>query len=264
MYRSLANALTIALAIGAFTTNSSVLRAERGDRIANTCVWCHRRISAPPELVNRFLDWRQSRHAAAGVTCDKCHGGNVASSIAKQAHAKMSPPSRPDSRINPMNAPETCGGCHKAIVRSFVESEHYRVLKASEGGPSCTSCHAHMGSSVARTSFEGESLCTSCHNTLNGPLPQRPDIVKKAKSTLDTIARTNYTLLAIDELLARARTRKLNVAAEREDLRLLKVTLAEAKTGWHAFTPEGSALKSAKSFDDAVDIKQRLSKKVGL
>jgi hypothetical protein len=215
-------------------------------------------------MSNRFLDWRASRHAAAGVTCDKCHGGDAAASDSPKAHAGMFPPGDRASRLHEINAPETCGSCHKAVVSSFVESEHYRLLKASEVGASCTSCHGHMGSSVARAPFEGESLCTFCHNTVNGPLPQRPDIVKKAKSTLDAIARTNYMVLWINQLLDQAGKKRLNVAAEKEDLRLLKVTLAEVKTGWHAFSLEGSATKAGKSFDEAVKVKDNLSKKLGL
>jgi DNA polymerase I-like protein with 3'-5' exonuclease and polymerase domains len=90
------------------------------------------------------------------------------------------------------------------------------------------------------------------------------DIIKKAKATLDTIARTNYLLQWIDELLAQARKKKLNVDPEVEDLRLLKITLSEAKAGWHAFSLEGSAVKAGKSFDEAVKVKDSLSKKLGL
>jgi nitrate/TMAO reductase-like tetraheme cytochrome c subunit len=264
MHRISASVLFIAFLIGVYTAGSSVMRAEQGAPRENGCVLCQSRLSTPAEMGNRFLEWRASRHAAAGVTCDKCHGGDAAAGDAAKAHAGIFPPSNASSRLHEMKAPETCGSCHRAVVSSFVESAHYRLLKASEAGASCTNCHGHMGSSAARAPFEGESLCTFCHNTVNGPLPQRPDIVKKAKSTLDMIARTNNMVLWINELLEQAAKKKLNVDAEREDSRLLKITLAEAKAGWHAFSPEGCAAKAGKSFDEAVGVKDRLSKKLGL
>jgi len=173
------------------------------------------------------------------------------------------PRSNRNSKLNEENAPDTCGSCHRAVVNAFVESEHFRRLKKSDLGPSCVQCHAHMGSSAARRSVEGESLCSFCHNTVEGLLPQRPDIVKKAKSTLDAITRTNYMVGWIDELLGRAEEKKLNVSAEKEDLRLLKLTLAEAKSGWHAFALDGPLTKASKSFDEAIKVKDRLVKKLG-
>jgi Cytochrome c7 and related cytochrome c len=264
MRKILASVLLSACLCVVYSAESSASRSRQGGAPNNGCVKCHSRLSTPAGMSSRFLDWRASAHAAAGVACDKCHGGDAAARDAANAHTGMLPPSNRNSRLHEMNAPETCGSCHRAIASSFVESEHYRRLKASEGGPSCISCHGHMGSSVARAPLEGESLCTFCHNVVNGPLPQRPDIVKKAKSTLDTIARTNYAVAWINELLEQARKKKLNVAAEREDLRLLKITLYEAKAGWHAFTLEGPAAKAGKSFDEAVRVKDRLSKKLGL
>jgi len=245
-----------------WSADSIASRAEQAGRRRNECVWCHSRLSTPAEMSTRFLDWRASRHASTGVTCDKCHGGDPTARDQTRAHAGVLAPSRKESRLHEMNAPETCGSCHRAVVSSFVESKHYQQLKASEGGPSCISCHGHMASSVARAPDEGRSLCTFCHNVLNGPLPQRPDIVKNAKTTLDAIARTDYMVVWINELLEQARKKKLNVKAEVEDLRLLKVTIAEAKTGWHAFTLETPAMKATKAFDQALKIKDSLSKKL--
>jgi hypothetical protein len=99
---------------------------------------------------------------------------------------------------------------------------------------------------------------------VDGPLPQRPDIVRKAKSTLDVIARTNYLVAWISELLDQAHKKGLNVKAEEEGLSGLKTMLAEAKSGWHTFTLETPALKAGKSFDEAVRIRDNLTGKLGL
>jgi hypothetical protein len=99
---------------------------------------------------------------------------------------------------------------------------------------------------------------------VDGPLPQRPDIVRKAKLTLDAIARTNYMVAWINELLEQARKEKLNVNTEEEALRGLKSMLGDAKAGWHAFTLDTPAVKAGKSFDEAVRIKDSLTSKLGL
>lgn len=255
-----ASVLFIAFMSGVSISDSSASRATQDVARENGCVRCHSQLSTPVEMSNRFLDWRTSAHK--GVSCDKCHGGDVAARDSARAHAGVLPASNKNSTIHEMNAPETCGRCHAPVVSSFVESEHYQRLKTSGLGPSCINCHPHMGTSVARAPSEGESLCTFCHNTVNGLLPQRPDIVRKAKTTLDAIARTNYMVAWIDESLAQAEKKKLDVKAEREDLRLLKMTLAEAKAGWHTFNLEAPALKADKSFDEAVKVKDRLSKKL--
>lgn len=261
MHKLFASVLFIALLSGVSTSESSASWVQDAAQ-ENGCVRCHSRLSTPAEMSNRFLDWRASSHAGAGVTCDKCHGGDAAAREPAKAHVGVVPPSTRNSRLHEMNAPETCGKCHRAVVNSFIESEHYQRLKTAGLGPSCTNCHGHMGSSVARAPVEGESLCTFCHNTVNGLLPQRPDIVKKAKSTLDAIARTNYMVAWIGELLGQADRKKLDVTAEKEDFRVLKITLAEAKAGWHAFKLDAPALKAGMSFDEAARIKDRLSKKL--
>ena len=214
-------------------------------------------------MTDRFLDWRASRHAASGITCEKCHGGDATARDPAKAHAGLFPPSNKNSKLHEMNSSETCGSCHRAVVAAFVDSKHYRLLKGNESGPSCISCHGHMTSSVARAPAEGNALCTFCHNTINGPLPLRPDIVTKAKSTIDAISRTNYMLRWINELIEQARKKKLNVRTEEEDLRLLKIRLAEAKASWHAFTLETPAANAAKTFDEAIRVKDKLSKKLG-
>lgn len=261
MYKILASVLFIVcLSAG---TSSSKSSAEPGARQQNGCVKCHSRLSAPGEISDSFLDWRTSRHAFAGVTCDKCHGGDPMALDRAKAHRGVLPPSNPDSRLYRAKSPDTCVSCHVAVVRSFVESKHYLQLKANESAPSCISCHGHMTSRVARAPADGNSLCTFCHNTVEGP-SQRPDIVRNAKFTLDAIARTNYMVAWIEELLDQGRKKKLNVNAEEEALSRLKIMLGEAKAGWHAFTLETPAAKAGKSFDEAVRIKDSLARKLGL
>lgn len=263
MYRILASLLFIACLCAEPAGTSSKWQAVPGTAQPNGCVSCHARLSAPADVIDRFLDWRASKHGTASITCDKCHGGDPTASDQAKAHRGVLSPSHRDSRLHQTNSPATCAGCHPSLVRSFVESKHYLLLKTRDGGPSCISCHGHMTSCVARAPAEGNALCTFCHNVIDGPLPQRPDIVRKAKSTLDAIARTKYLLAWIDELLDKARTKKINVKSEEEALRGLKLSLSEAKADWHTFSLETPSAKAAKSFDEAVRIKDSLSVKLG-
>ncbi|HSB09281.1 MAG TPA: multiheme c-type cytochrome [Blastocatellia bacterium] len=263
MRKIIASIFFTACLVGFSSAGSSASRVDQGATSENECVRCHSRLETPAAISSRFLDWRASQHAAAGVTCDQCHGGDPNARNAAKAHGGMPPPSNRNNKLHEQNAPETCGSCHRAVANAFVESVHFERLKGSELGPSCINCHGHMASSAARRSFEGESLCTFCHNTVNGLLPQRPDIVMKAKSTLDAITRTSYMVGWINELLAQADQQKLNVQAEKEELRLLRMALAEQKAGWHAFTLEGPMIKAGKTFDDSVKVKDSLIKKLG-
>lgn len=258
-----AGTLLIACFVCSFGGHSSASNTQQSTRQDNQCVRCHSTLSTPVELSGRFLDWRASRHGATGVTCDKCHGGDATSSDPAKAHSGIFRPGDKRSRLNDQNVPQTCAGCHQAIAATFVESQHYRRLRTSELGPSCADCHGHMGSAAARRPYEAESLCTYCHNTLNGLLPQRPDIVRSAKASLDAIDRTNYLVGWIEELLGQAEKQKLNVAEEKRDTELLKTSLANAKIAWHAFSLEGSMSRATKGFDEAVSVKDRLVKKLG-
>jgi hypothetical protein len=209
------------------------------------------------------MDWHFSVHRINGVGCDKCHGGDVTADDARRAHIGVIPSTRKESRLSLERLPETCGACHKAIVNSFVESVHFEKLKTSGLAPSCNTCHRHMASSVASFPSEAATYCTFCHNSINGILPQRPDIPAKAKRVMESIGRASYGMKFAQDLLKEAQDRKLDVAEETEDIRLLRGLLHEAKVGWHSFTLEGARVKAEKAFEESLRLRDRLSKKLG-
>ena len=229
----------------------------------NTCVSCHSRISKPAALAGRYLDWYSSEHKKNGVTCDKCHGGDPSIRDVGKVHQAVQPPSMPASRLHEDKLPQTCGGCHRAVANAFIESTHYQRLKSSNLGPTCTTCHGHMASSIARYPPQGASFCAHCHNTVNGMLAPRPEIPKRAEATLEALGRANYIVVEVGDLLAEAQKRKLNVVEEKEDLRLLKGLLTEAKVGWHAFTSESVQTKAEKAFDEGMRLRNQLNKLLG-
>jgi predicted CXXCH cytochrome family protein len=250
--------------IGFSFEGATASQEARSDALRNnTCVNCHSRLSTASDLSTRYLEWRQSAHGANSVGCDRCHGGDPNNEDVKQAHRDVLPPSNSRSRLSDSNVAGTCSVCHKAIARSFVESAHYARLKNSGMGPGCTSCHTHMASTVRRTGSQGEALCTYCHNAANGLLPQRPDIPASSKAILDAIERTQYVLKWIDDLLLTAEKRNIAVDAERKDAAAVKASADGAKVAWHTFNLDGVLDMANKAFAQAVDIRDRLNKKVG-
>ena len=228
----------------------------------NQCVQCHARASMPSDISGRYLDWHFSTHKANGVGCDRCHGGDATVVDARNAQTGIIHSSRKESRLSLENLPETCGACHKAIVNSFVESVHYQKLKTSGLGPSCNTCHTHMASSVATFPTDAATYCTLCHNSINGILPQRPDIPASAKKVMESIGRATYAVKLAQDLLKEAQDRRLDVAEQIEDMRLLQQLLQEAKVGWHSFTLEGTRVKAEKAFEEGLRIRDQLMKKL--
>jgi hypothetical protein len=120
-----------------------------------------------------------------------------------------------------------------------------------------------MASSVARNPSHGAAFCSFCHSTLNGLQPRRPEIPEMARVTLESMARTDFIVAWINDLLSEAQKKKIAVEEEKEDLRLLQITLKEAKTGWHAFNLDGPRWKADRAFEEGTRIKDQLVKKLG-
>ncbi|HLG16352.1 MAG TPA: cytochrome c3 family protein [Blastocatellia bacterium] len=229
----------------------------------NACVTCHSRVSSPLGMSNRYLDWHLSAHKDKGVACDKCHGGDPSIRDEKKAHAAVLGPSLLESRLHPMKLPETCGACHNSVVTSFVGSKHYQRLKDSSIGPSCSTCHSHMASNVIRDPDETQELCARCHDTLNGIIPRRPEIPAKANEVMQSIKRANSMVIWANSLVDEGQKKKIDVAAEAEQMKAVRQTMSEAKVGWHAFNLEAVRAKADAAFESALKVKDRLMKKLG-
>jgi hypothetical protein len=263
MHKTIAT-LIAALACAIASWTNSTEQKQRVSYENNGCVICHSGISNPAEMATAYLEWHFSAHGDAGVTCDKCHGGEPTARDAKIAHRGVLATTDTRSRLNQTNLPETCGSCHKEIVSSFVQSTHFQKLKQSGLGPSCNSCHAHMATAVARFPTEGAAYCAYCHNTINGLQPPRPDIPDKAKKTLEAIGRADYTANLIDDLLRDARQRKLSIVREEQDAQELTLLLHQARTEWHTFTIERSLAGANKAFELGMNIRDRLHQRINV
>ncbi len=90
---------------------------------ASSCVACH-------STTNQGImhDWKNSRHAHAGVSCVDCHKKTKKHSMAKK-HPKTKEMRNITDKlfISAMVTPKTCAKCHPREVKEFAKSGHFRA-----------------------------------------------------------------------------------------------------------------------------------------
>lgn len=99
---------------------------------------------APAEVeVDQQLltDWASTAHAAAGVNCIDCHGGDDGTWFGKLTH-------------------DSCQACHEPQVKGFLASRH--GMKMSVGLPPMTPGEARLPMNHSR--FHSELTCAACHS----------------------------------------------------------------------------------------------------
>ncbi|HWQ33594.1 MAG TPA: multiheme c-type cytochrome [Blastocatellia bacterium] len=242
-------------------TTHSAAQDELAPFRDNNCVTCHARTSQLA-LSNRYFQWHSSLHREKGVGCEKCHGGDPKVADAKKAHAGVLPSAESESRLNARNLPENCGSCHQQVVNAFIESRHYQKLKGSGLGPSCSTCHVHMGSEVITAADEAVTLCSTCHNSANPQLPKRPELPGRAGEVIQSIRRATSVVAWADRLVEDAQTKKVNVSDEEKELKVVHAMLAEAKTGWHAFNLDAVRRKADAAFEAGTKVKDALRSRI--
>jgi hypothetical protein len=120
-----------------------------------------------------------------------------------------------------------------------------------------------MPSTVVKGAGEIEAFCSLCHNAVNGLLPQRPEIQKKAREALEAMARDDYIGTAVAGLIKESQDRKIDVENESADAKVLKIQTAEVRVAWHAFNLDIALNKANKTFELGLSIRDRLNKKLG-
>lgn len=254
--------VAVAVAVFAPSFKPSAAQEDMTAYQNNSCVNCHSKDSLAPRSFQRYAEWHISTHKEKGVGCDKCHSGDPTAKDQRRAHIGVIKPSDPQSRLYLKNLPETCNACHPGVVSSFVESVHYQKLKSSGMGPSCTTCHAHMATTVLHTPEETSTLCAHCHDTINGIMPPRPEIPRKAGEVMEAIKRANMVVLWAERLLEEGENKKVDVSAEQQEMKVVRALLAEAKTTWHAFNLDVVHKKADAVFEMGTKLKDALRKKL--
>lgn len=100
--------------------------------------------------------WKHSIHAANGISCNDCHGGDPkdAANAMNPARGFLGVPKETD-------IPAFCGRCHIGIKQDFLQSAHGKAL--GKGGPVCVTCHGSHGVQKASLAIINEALCSRCH-----------------------------------------------------------------------------------------------------
>ena len=142
--------------------------------LPDTCGRCHSDL----DIVNRYhlteqavAVYRASVHGGAAeaepaASCIDCHGTD------RDGHRLLSPVN-PDSTIDRVNIPETCGRCHGEQKKAYEEGIHGELAaRGEESVPVCTDCHGEHGiiaptdprSPVSPTKV-AEQTCARCHDS---------------------------------------------------------------------------------------------------
>ncbi len=217
-------AAAVALALAAWPARAL------GQPARSQCVECHSRQSGTSGAGHGFEAWRGSRHAAAGVTCEACHGGDPAATDAQAAHRGVSRSSEPQSRVFFTRIPDTCGRCHAAEAAYFRSSIHYARLESDGHGPNCVTCHGSMATSVL-TPERLLGTCSACHAP-NGVAP-----VGKAREAAQVLALVRAENILFDIVSSAAASQRSAPGAARARVLLGDADrhLSAAAEVWHSF-----------------------------
>jgi hypothetical protein len=119
------------------------------------CIQCHD--GQPGRLGEPVSLWQQSVHAANGISCHSCHGGDPAD------FANAMSPARGFIGVPKEEAiPDFCGRCHVGVKEDYLQSAHGKALGL--GGPQCVTCHGNHAVRMATTDLINPEDCTRCHD----------------------------------------------------------------------------------------------------
>jgi hypothetical protein len=224
----------------------------------NQCVICHARLTEPLRVSAHFFEWLNSPHERKNVGCEKCHGGDSSISTFRTAHQGVARASFPTSRLAPKNAPETCRNCHLEAVQVFTQSRHFQQLLTTGDGPSCTTCHHHMATSVIYRPPDTAALCANCHGA-RGPAAAYSKVPEQAGDTIAALTRADEVLDWSRFLITQGKKRRLNFAKEEAEIIRFEQTLKAAKLDWHSFDLSVARAKADQVFLQATALKDQLT-----
>ncbi|HYB48878.1 MAG TPA: multiheme c-type cytochrome [Streptosporangiaceae bacterium] len=205
---------------------------------ASQCVACHGSLADTTGAGHGFAAWRKSPHAAAGVGCEACHGGDPAARDRQAAHRGVAVSTDPDSRVYFIRVPDTCGRCHASEVGYFRTSIHYARLRADGRGPNCVTCHGAMATSVLTPERLLET-CSACH-TAGGVAP--PDKAREAAQVLALVRVENLLFDVVSADAAAQRTAR-GAARARVMLDDAERHLTAAAEIWHSFRLDSASAR---------------------
>ena len=204
---------------------------------ADQCIECHKsplfRVQHKMQY-DYYVDFEQSVHGVAGLSCADCHGGDDSTDDPAKAHVGVLENVRYDK------VPGTCGECHAEEHDSFVSSTHYTTMIDDGTAPNCVTCHGAMEMDFIFVS-KVRDTCTFCHNEGSGNAPDVPEhaeyilsqinIIKGYKHYVETYAKDRELVAAIDASYDRLSSywHQFDFAEVEEETKDLLGVLREAK-----------------------------------
>ena len=154
-HRLRANTGTVAPFLIFLTLPFLTLPPLAGAQGESVCVQCHAAQSGRGAIPVK--PWRESIHAANGISCSDCHGGDPkdAANAMNPAHGFLGAPQE-------VQIPSFCGRCHVGIKEDYLQSAHGRAL--GKGGPTCVTCHGSHEVKKAELELINEKSCSRCHS----------------------------------------------------------------------------------------------------
>jgi len=119
------------------------------------CIQCHG--AQPGRLGEPVKLWQESIHAANGISCNDCHGGDPTDYVNAMSPAKGFLGTPENDAI-----PGFCGRCHVGVKEDYLQSAHGRAL--GQGGPQCVTCHGNHHVVAASPDLINPKDCTRCHS----------------------------------------------------------------------------------------------------
>jgi nitrate/TMAO reductase-like tetraheme cytochrome c subunit len=147
----------------------------------SVCLQCH--AGQEGHLAAPVARWQASIHAANGVSCHDCHGGDPS-----DFGMAMDPSKGFVGVPGYAEVPVFCGRCHPGVAEDYTESAHGKALE--RGGPQCVSCHGNHAVHRASIDLINEKSCSRCHD------------YDKAARVKQAIAQTEANLQRLEVQLA--------------------------------------------------------------
>ncbi|MEK7668648.1 MAG: multiheme c-type cytochrome [Gemmatimonadota bacterium] len=208
----------------------------QAQRTPSRCVECHARLPDASNVGHGFAAWRSSRHAAAGVGCEACHGGNAAAGDAQLAHRGVVRSSDTASTLYFSRIPATCGRCHAAEAGYFRSSVHFARLRSDGHGPNCVTCHGAMATSVLTPELV-LGTCSACH------APTGVASVGKSREAAQVLALVRAENVLFDVVATSAQRAGAGAARARTQLANAERHLSAAAEVWHSFRLDSAAVR---------------------
>jgi hypothetical protein len=134
-------------------------------RAAADCTGCHVTLEEDPSAAHSYRDWETSKHAAYGVSCVNCHGGDSEARVAQEAHIHVEFAGDAEAMdvARQRLLVQGCGNCHHTERENFQRSPHQRALVSGQAAADCTTCHGVLGTQFLHP-LNIRASCTGCHS----------------------------------------------------------------------------------------------------